>query len=193
MLTEEVCAAAPALSVLWLECHPGMASWVQAVGTLLALLLAIAVPVAIHVSERRASNASELRYNRNVRAAIAEVRYEIEYFMTKEQEVAGNITDERLPTLVFEVAWPLRDYISAVKQLERVLALRPIDRLEAIKAVDALNSAIEIPAQRIKQAARALRMYAATRDVLRQEYAAVAPELRRVDQVLETTVAAFPL
>jgi hypothetical protein len=47
------CATEPSAVLRWIECHPGLAAWVQAVGTIAAVLLAMAVPVAAEFFVRR--------------------------------------------------------------------------------------------------------------------------------------------
>jgi hypothetical protein len=39
--------------VRWIECHPGLAAWVQAVGTILAVVIALTVPIAAELLSRR--------------------------------------------------------------------------------------------------------------------------------------------
>src|ERR1041385_7341778 len=40
------CAMEPSAVLRWVECHPGLAAWFQAVGTIAAVLLALAAPIA---------------------------------------------------------------------------------------------------------------------------------------------------
>ena len=47
------CSMEPSAALRWVECHPGLAAWVQAVGTIAAVLLAIAVPTAVEFVARR--------------------------------------------------------------------------------------------------------------------------------------------
>ena len=40
------CTMEPSIVLRWVECHPAMAAWVQAIGTIFAVFIAVAVPIA---------------------------------------------------------------------------------------------------------------------------------------------------
>ena len=54
----------------WFEIHPGLAAWVQTFGTMVALIIAIAVPWSIHRSERRKNKVDKLHQGQAIAMLI---------------------------------------------------------------------------------------------------------------------------
>ena len=67
------CGFEPSSAVRWIECHPGLAAWVQAVGTILAVVIALTVPIAAELLARRGRSR---RTEENTVAAFLRLRQE---------------------------------------------------------------------------------------------------------------------
>jgi hypothetical protein len=62
----DACAREPNAVLRWIECHPGSAGWAQTVGTFLALLIAIGVPVFAAWLQRRAEREERTRRSKRI-------------------------------------------------------------------------------------------------------------------------------
>ena len=50
-MTWDACTMEPSTWLRWIECHPALGSWIQGIGTLLAILVAVWVPMIIRSRE----------------------------------------------------------------------------------------------------------------------------------------------
>lgn len=107
----------------WVEAHAGLANWLQAIGTLVALFIAIALPII----ERRHVHASAAIALRPILHAILEELYDIAVYKDK----ADPTTRARLLTRVSDSYSSLRE--APINLLDPRAALPPHQLISLVR------------------------------------------------------------
>jgi hypothetical protein len=137
----------PSTWLRWIECHPGLSGYLQVLGTMLALFVAIGAPLLIELAQRR-----NIRRERRVRAAslLKAVASDVGIAATRAILLAGPISGATLPkfqspnwvdTLRLELPPRLERVVFEATDIDRDV-LAPITKI--VNAASEYNGFLEI-------------------------------------------------
>jgi hypothetical protein len=120
----EQCVASATDWLQWIECHPGLAAWVQAIGTITAVLIAVFLPLWLeHRAHRERSRVIRLETQAafsRVQQALAAVRMAVEQPREWPPDDFAGPAD---PTWLRGLLIPIQDGL--VREVERTDGLTP--------------------------------------------------------------------
>jgi hypothetical protein len=127
--------------VSWIEVHPGTASWVQAVGSIIAIVVAILIPWGIHRREQTAAQSARLAYRTILKDALLDLQTPLGLLSmlgsapedeAENRSARRNRAEERQQAV--EVASDMEAWLSAMTQAASI-----IDELETIQGIDSFE------------------------------------------------------
>jgi hypothetical protein len=140
----------PNLYLRWFECHPGLGTWVQGIGTLLAICVAIFIPLGIHLSERLAAQKPRLRAINRVLGALEMIkanakalrRAEAKYNAVIDEEGHTRLDDINCTEVGAAMLAAYRNISDAGELLPEFVAQAEIESAQAIQSLNAVISVL---------------------------------------------------
>lgn len=169
--------------------NEGLAAWVQAVGSLIGLGVAIWVPWRIHQRELRAAAEPRLRKLNMLKNAFKLQRNAIDYFLAMEGLFSGDKMEQaNLPEVSAQAYKAIQIYLTGEDSLPAVLEACGPELYEARREVDWAIKTMAKHREMLNERVRGLQLYPNTKEVLQSAYDEVGKVFREIDTAIKRAI-----
>lgn len=179
-------------AVGWTDRHQGLASWVQAIGTIVALGIAVWVPWRIHLREQSIAAMPRQRKLLMLKDALGAMQWPIGYFQAMAAEFPDDSIKDANVEVVAEQMWKaITLYLIAEAELPAIREACAGEVFEATPDIERLQAAMAKYRSMIFAEEKGLHRYKRSAKVVAICLQKVGDAFSKVDPLLERAIERF--